>query len=181
MPGYFMLSTAVTVGNLSAGFLALVLATEGRFTQTALLVLLAAGFDSVDGPIARRAPAHGDFGVNLDSLADLVSFGAVPALALYLGTLDGMPVLGPIVCLAFLVCGAFRLARFPLVKDPDCFLGLPIPPAGLLVVTLVAVGTAPVLAIVTVVLVAALMVSEIQFPKLFSGRRLKELLHRQLP
>lgn len=180
MRAFVMLSTIVTSGNLVAGWLAVLLATQGRFPETALLVILAVGLDSLDGPLARRGTREDAFGANLDSLADLVSFGVVPALALYLSTLHTLSIIGVAGCLAFLLCGAWRLARFPLVYSPDFFVGLPIPPAGLLAALLAASEPPPVLALLTVLLLGTLMVSELPFPKpSATPRHLRRLLHKQ--
>lgn len=160
------LPTLATFANLSAGFGALLFAVGHSFGAAAALVGVAAAFDTVDGAIARRKNADGEFGRNLDSLADLVSFGAAPALALYLGPLSALPEAGAAVCLFYLVCGAFRLARFPLVAGPGCFVGLPIPPAGVLVALLAAAEVSAMLAVAAAVSLGALMVSTLRFPTL---------------
>jgi CDP-diacylglycerol---serine O-phosphatidyltransferase len=171
------LPNIATCGNLISGFLALLMVTQGNYNQAVLLVALAAGFDLLDGAIARRCSTAGDFGCNLDSLADLVSFGVVPAFALYMSQLYTLDGIGIAVCLAFLVAGAVRLARFPLVRDPDHFLGLPIPPAGLAVASLAALVPPVGLSLFSALALAALMVSRRPFPKLSSpgGRRVRRL------
>lgn len=158
------LPMALTCGNLAAGFVALALAAQGMFVQAAALVALAATLDLLDGAAARLCSTEGEFGSNLDSLADVVSFGAAPALALYLSTLQDLPYAGLAVCAGFLICGAARLARFPLVKQEDCFLGLPIPPAGLALVLLAAAGAPLALALAATLTLGAMMVSRIPFP-----------------
>ncbi len=160
------LPTLATLGNLSAGFAALLLALQHDFGLAAALVGVAALFDAVDGAVARLKNCEGEFGRNLDSLADLVSFGAAPALALYLGPFDALNGAGSAVCLCYLACGAFRLARFPLVSNASCFVGLPVPPAGVFVSLLVAVGVSPVPAAAAAVSLGALMVSTLRFPTL---------------
>lgn len=159
-----ILPSVLTLGNLVAGFAALPLAAQGLFLEAAFLVALAAGLDLLDGKLARLCSAEGEFGSNLDSLADMVSFGAAPAFALYLSTLQDLPYVGLAVCAGFLICGAARLARFPLVKREDCYLGLPIPPAGLALALLAAAGTPPALALAATLVLGALMVSRIPFP-----------------
>ena len=154
----------LTFGNLAAGFAAIPLAAQGLFVEAAVLVALAAGLDLFDGTLARLFSAEGEFGRNLDSLADVVSFGAAPAFALYLSTLQGLTYAGATVCAVFLACGAARLARFPLVKREDCYLGLPIPPAGLALALLAAAGIPPALALAAALALGALMVSRIPFP-----------------
>src|SRR3712207_9439439 len=90
----------------------------------------------LDGAAARRAGNENAFGTNLDSLADVVSFGAAPALALYMSSLYVVPVVGVAACLLFFLCGAWRLARFSTCKNPLYFVGCPIPGAGVLVAVL---------------------------------------------
>jgi CDP-diacylglycerol---serine O-phosphatidyltransferase len=161
----------VTSGSLIAGFVALVLAAQADYGWAAGLVVLAAGFDALDGVIARRGPGEGAFGSKLDSLADLVSFGAVPALTLYLALLNDLKVVGIAACLGFILCGAWRLARFPLVSNPHFFVGLPIPPAGVTAALIAAWGPPPVFALVITVALTLLMVSTLEFPTLSSIRR----------
>lgn len=165
MREFVTLPNAVTSGNLAAGFLAL-LVTPHHLLQAALLVALAAVFDVLDGVLARRSDRESAFGTNLDSLADLVSFGMVPALAMYVGLLDALPVVGFLACLGFLLCGAWRLARFPLVKSARGFVGLPIPPAAIAVMLLVLWGPSPVVALLATAGLSALMVSTLPFPTL---------------
>ena len=156
-----------TCGNLASGFLALLFAASGDFVLAAGFVLAAAVLDLLDGAIARNGCRKGDelseFGKNLDSLADVVSFGAAPAFAAYAAVLEVRPVVGLAGCLAFFVCGALRLARFPLVGRPDRFVGLPIPPAGLFVAALAAIGP-PLPMLAALAATSALMVSTVPFP-----------------
>lgn len=159
------LPTLITCGNLSAGFLAVLLAFQGRFFQTAALVLVAAGLDLLDGAVARGSASDGEFGGNLDSLADLVSFGVAPAIALYMSSLHALPVAGVAVCLFYVVCGALRLARFPLVKNREHFVGLPIPPAGVVLAGLAALGLSWPLVLVVVIAFSVLIIGETIFPK----------------
>ena len=159
-----LLPSVLTGGNLAAGFVALSFVAGGLFLEAALLVALAAGLDLVDGALARLCSAEGEFGRNLDSLADIVSFGAAPAFALYLSTLQGLPYVGLVGCASFLACGAARLARFPLVKREDRYLGLPIPPAGLALALLAAVGPPPAVALAAALALGVLMVSRLPFP-----------------
>ena len=158
------LPSVLTVGNLTAGFAALPLAARGLFLEAVFLVALAAGLDLLDGALARLCSAEGEFGGNLDSLADVVSFGAAPAFVLYLSTLQDLAYVGLAVCAGFLACGAARLARFPLIKREGCYLGLPIPPAGLALALIAAAGTPPVVAAAAALALGALMVSRIPFP-----------------
>ena len=157
-----------TCGNLASGFMAVLFAASGDFVLAAASVLAAAALDLLDGAIARstceKDDALSEFGKNLDSLADVVSFGAAPAFAAYAAVMHALPVAGVAGCLAFFVCGALRLARFPLVGNPDRFVGLPIPPAGLFVAALAAIGPPPLLVLAALAATSALMVSTVPFP-----------------
>ena len=173
------LPSVLTIGNLAAGFAALPLAARGFFLEAAFLVALAAGLDLLDGALARLCSAEGEFGGNLDSLSDVVSFGAAPAFALYLSTLQDLPYVGLAVCAVFLACGAARLARFPLVKREDCYVGLPIPPAGLALALIAAAGIPPVGAAATTLALGALMVGRIPFPSVAAMLKLCKKVIRQ--
>ncbi|MDQ1633283.1 MAG: CDP-diacylglycerol---serine O-phosphatidyltransferase [Frankiaceae bacterium] len=155
----------MTSGNLAAGFLALV-AVSHDIRIALVLVISAAVFDSLDGFIARRTGAEGTFGANLDSLSDLVSFGVVPAMALYYGKVDQLPVIGLFGALAFVLCGGWRLARFPLVKTSHSFVGLPIPPTGIAAIALALWAPSPLIALVAAAALSALMISAVPFPTL---------------
>lgn len=167
----------LTSGNLVAGFLALILAARGEFVWAAGLIGVAATFDSVDGIVARHTRAESVFGSRLDSLADLVSFGAAPALILYTGSLHELPVLGLAASMAFVLGGAWRLARFSLLEDRHYFVGFPIPPAAVISIVLVVVpAPAPLVCVVTALL-AGLMVSTVPVPtfaQLLAGLRRPE-------
>jgi CDP-diacylglycerol--serine O-phosphatidyltransferase len=129
-------------------------------------VVLAAVLDLLDGPLARRLSCCGPFGSQLDSLADLIAFGVAPAYMLYLSVLNDVPVLGAAACLAFVLCGAWRLARFPLVQEPNRFVGLPIPPAGVTAAILAVLAPAAGLALAATVALMVLMVGVTPFPTL---------------
>jgi CDP-diacylglycerol--serine O-phosphatidyltransferase len=126
------LPNALTLLNLALGGGALVCAVEGGFLWAALLILLAGISDTLDGRIARRLAMTSEMGKELDSLADLVSFGVAPAMLLYLQVLA--PAYGSavayLVALAFMLCGAFRLARFNVLNISEYFVGVPITLAG---------------------------------------------------
>ncbi|MGI9049123.1 MAG: CDP-diacylglycerol--serine O-phosphatidyltransferase [Rubrobacteraceae bacterium] len=159
------LPTLITCANLAAGFLAVLLAVQGRFIQAAILILVAAGLDLLDGAVARASDTDVEFGINLDSLADLVSFGVAPAVVLYLSSLYALPVIGVAVCLFYVTCGTLRLARFPLVKSPEYFIGLPIPPAGVVLAGLALLDPPQAFVLVSVLFLGLLMISEVPFPK----------------
>jgi CDP-diacylglycerol--serine O-phosphatidyltransferase len=135
----FTIANALTTASLAAGFAALLVTVEtgsapsaGRLRIVVALICVAAILDAVDGPIARRRRTAGAFGCNLDSLADVVSFGAVPAVALYAAQLSRFSVIGALVSAAFCTCAAWRLARFPLCKRSGSFVGCPVPAAAVI-------------------------------------------------
>lgn len=122
-----------TALNLITGFLVILFASDGRFDLAVILIFVAAFFDALDGFIARWLKTSSPFGLEIDSLADVVSFGVAPAYLIYKTHFFGYGVWGIVVAAIFLICGAFRLARFNIfLKDldnkPD-FQGLPIPVA----------------------------------------------------
>jgi CDP-diacylglycerol--serine O-phosphatidyltransferase len=127
------LPNAVTGLNLTSGLGAIYAATHGGFTLAVGLIILAAVFDMLDGRVARAVKADGPLGLQLDSLADVVSFGAAPALLAFEAALHGAGLGGAALAAAFAFAGAYRLARFNLgVAKPepaleDSFTGLPIP------------------------------------------------------
>ncbi len=171
------LPSIVTSGSLSAGFLAL-LAIQTSLLLAAYLVVLAAVLGSLDGMVVHRSPTSDPFAANLDSLADLISFGVVPALALYEGSLHTLPILGLAACVGFLLCGAWHLARFRLATNPRRIVGLPLPPAGVAVMLLVALGPPQVWVLLIASLLAGLMISEMPFPKLSPIRCVRTLFNK---
>lgn len=164
------LPSLITCGNLTAGFLAL-LVIRDHLVLAAALIVLAAVLDYLDGRVARMNAGESDFGANLDSLADLVSFGVVPAMAMFLASLQELPVVGLVGAIGYLVCGAWRLARFPLLKNRHCFIGLPIPLAGVALMLLAPWSPPPWPTLLTTAVLSALMVSTVRFPTLGSACR----------
>lgn len=169
MRSQFNPANAATTGSLAAAFAALVLAAEGKLVGALIAVAVAAVLDSIDGPIARRMPSDGGFGAQLDSLADHAAFGMAPALMIHQATLHSVPVAGPAACLLFVLAGAWRLARFSSAADDRLqFVGLPLPPAGLIAASAAAIALAPALALALLLIAALLMVSAMPFPT-FAG------------
>jgi CDP-diacylglycerol--serine O-phosphatidyltransferase len=119
-----------TVLNVVSGFLSIVNASEGEIHMAAWFIIMAGIFDSLDGVMARITKSSSQFGVELDSLADVVSFGAAPSYLVYQAHLHSLNTLGLIISAMPLVLGAIRLARFNVQLvgfDKDYFKGLPIP------------------------------------------------------
>ena len=122
----------VTSGNLLCGLFSVMLAIEGRFVPAAWLIFFATIFDGLDGKVARSLGGGSQFGLEFDSLADLVSFGVAPGLLFYLASLRGFGgIFGAVAACFFVLCVALRLARFNVVHVPGPFQGLPSPAGGL--------------------------------------------------
>ena len=164
MTQYVNAANLITSTSLALGFVALALAADGHMGAAAVLIVCAAGLDALDGVVARRLSLSGRFGCNLDSLTDMVVFGAAPAFMLHRGPLDAVPVLGAAACVLFVLAGAWRLARFPLVENRRYWVGLPIPAAGLVATGAAAFGVPAVPVLAMTVVAAVLMVSEITIP-----------------
>jgi len=130
-----------TIGNLGLGVIAIILAFNNETNSSntaALLVIIAMLLDGLDGRVARALNAQSEFGKELDSLSDVISFGVAPAFIMYQAAFQGIsPALAWIVTAIFPICGALRLARFNVIDGiPGYFIGLPIPAAGGVLATL---------------------------------------------
>ena len=135
-----ILPTIFTLLNLFLGWLAIVRAFDGRPAQGALFVILAAVLDKLDGYVARAMDTSSEFGRELDSLADVVSFGVAPAMIAISWGLAPLHRVGAAAAFVFTACGALRLARFnilPPATDKRWFVGLPIPMAAAVPMTLI--------------------------------------------
>lgn len=139
----YILPNLVTSGNLFFGFFAIIKSLQGNFYVAAIAILLAAVFDMADGRVARLTGGTSEFGVQYDSLCDLVSFGVAPAFLMYQGGLSTLGRLGWIICFVYLACGALRLARFNVQSSigqaSGDFTGLPIPMAAAVIACFVSV------------------------------------------
>ncbi len=166
MRQFVNLANVATSASLVAGVVALMLVAEDRLGEAFAAVAVAAVLDSVDGYLARRSGSCGPFGCQLDSLADIVAFGVAPALLLYQGPMGSVPVLGPATCVAFVLAGSWRLARFAVLQDSHRFTGLPIPPAGLIASAAAVFALPPELAVGVTLTLVLLMVSAVPFPTL---------------
>ena len=130
--GAYLLPSLFTIGNMLLGFYAVVLGLRQEFQIAALLVFSAAILDTLDGRIARMTGTESEFGKEYDSLADVVTFGAVPALLTYLWGLRPFDRDAWLIPLFYMVCAATRLARFNVqtkIVDSRYFVGLPVPAA----------------------------------------------------
>lgn len=164
-----------TAGNMACGFSAVPLAFNGHSHWAAVLMTVAIFMDVADGAVARLVGATSPFGVQLDSLADLISFGLAPAVLVYTWVLPEWPVVAWVAAYFWLACAAFRLARFNFTVDPHAdkryFIGMPSPGAAAVVIATVfaldlpedKVGPSILLPAVISVVPAVLMVSTVRF------------------
>lgn len=173
--GIYIIPNLFTSGNLFCGVFSIIAVFNAEYVMAAIAILAASIFDSLDGKLARLTKTTSRFGVEYDSLADLVSFGVAPGLLIYSWALSGYGRLGWVAVFLFIVCGALRLARFNVqVSGPESsdFVGLPIPAAASLIATLVMLDSyilhfgkeiRPVLTLAVTYLLAFLMVSNIRY------------------
>ena len=138
----YLLPNILTLGGLCLGISSIKFSIDGNFNLAVTLILLAAILDALDGRVARLIKGTSEFGKELDSLTDFVSFGIAPVLILYFWELNSYGKLGWAIALIFSVCCVLRLARFNLTKiDHDqewknnFFEGVPSPAGGLLILT----------------------------------------------
>jgi CDP-diacylglycerol--serine O-phosphatidyltransferase len=134
--GIYLLPNAFTTANLFCGFFAIVMAMNLKFDFAAVAIFAAMLLDSVDGRVARLTNTQSEFGAQYDSLSDMLSFGAAPALVVYEWSLRGMGKLGWLAAFVYCAGAALRLARFNTnigVVDKRYFQGLPSPAAAALV------------------------------------------------
>ena len=138
--GVYILPNLLTTASLFCGFLGIKYATDGQFESCALAILVSCLFDGLDGKVARLTGTCSAFGVEYDSLADLVAFGVTPAIMTYQWHLYHFGRLGFMASFLLVACGALRLARFNVqAKNPNkkFFVGLPIPATASTLATLV--------------------------------------------
>ncbi|WP_018923668.1 CDP-diacylglycerol--serine O-phosphatidyltransferase [Salsuginibacillus kocurii] len=123
-------ANALTILNLGLGALAIFYTFHHQIGLAILLITLAAVFDRLDGIVARKLDIVSDFGKQLDSLCDLISFGMAPAILVYMTALYEFGISGVFFGVLFIACGAIRLAKFNLMEENGYFIGLPITAAG---------------------------------------------------
>ncbi|MEW6409306.1 MAG: CDP-diacylglycerol--serine O-phosphatidyltransferase [Nitrospirota bacterium] len=138
--GIYILPSFLTIISLFCGFYAIVSAIKGNFESSAWAIMVASLFDMLDGWVARATHSTTRFGIELDSLSDVVAFGVAPAMLAYMWALIPFGRFGWAAAFLFVVCGALRLARFNIQmgsSESKHFTGLPIPAAAITVATLV--------------------------------------------
>lgn len=183
-----------TMGNMLMGFISILFSAKyvsvygnhDYLVIAGVLIFIGAIFDACDGAIARALNVESEIGMQLDSLADAVSYGIAPGVLAYQAYLNKLPeiygvCIGILVAAIFPVCAIYRLARFNCEEGGQGFTGLPSPPAGIIVAIVPALYSVDVMFfdnlyfevniyayIVFYVIIALLMVSEIDYSKLFS-------------
>jgi CDP-diacylglycerol---serine O-phosphatidyltransferase len=187
--GLSIVPSLFTVGNIFCGYYAIISTLRGNYDYAAIAIGVGALLDAMDGRIARLTHTDSDFGIQLDSIADVITFGVAPAMLGFnwgLNSIAGIESniakhviqLGWLATFAFLVCGALRLARFNIQtkKPPESgsrryFVGLPIPMAASLIAAVVHFAKIPVLSVgsallwsLLILLVAFLMISTVRYP-----------------
>lgn len=189
--GIYIVPNLFTTANLFSGFFGIVNAINGDYLMAAYAILASCVFDILDGKVARFTRATSRFGVEYDSLADLVSFGVAPGLLMYLWTLRPYGRIGWLAAFVFMACGALRLARFNVQTgtiSSKYFVGLPIPGgAGMIATTVIFLSkwhpapfssAANITLLVTTYLLGFLMVSTFPFN---SFKDLESMKSKPLP
>src|SRR6267378_2689350 len=164
--GAYLIPSLFTTGNLLCGYIAIVRSVQGEFEWAAIAVFIAALLDRVDGWVARLTGTTSDFGVQFDSLADVISFGTAPALLAYLWALSALPKPWSLAPFLYLATSAARLARFNIQapgQDKRYFVGLPTPAAACAIAASVFYDPARVADPITGSLVMILMVSKVRY------------------
>jgi CDP-diacylglycerol--serine O-phosphatidyltransferase len=143
----FVLPNLFTVSSIFCGVYSITLCTGDtsygdQFFRAAIAIFFGNFFDAFDGRVARMTKTQSEFGVELDSLADVITFGVAPGILVYKWALSGLGTMGMVICAIYTACGAIRLARFNVLAHSETsvqryFVGLPIPLAAGMVVSLV--------------------------------------------
>jgi len=172
-----LIPNAVTLANIALGFLGMVAAARGQFERSVVFLFAAALCDLADGKLARALDATSKFGMELDSLSDMVSFGIAPAVLVYLAVLQSLGPVGLAIAMVYPLCGAIRLARYN--SDASgigkvTFLGCPIPIAASYLWSMVLVrdGLSTWMIAAGTLVMAGAMVSTLKVPKFRKGEGL---------
>ena len=127
--GVYLLPNLITTGALFSGFYAIVAAMSGSLESAAIAVVIAGFLDGLDGRIARLTNTQSEFGVQYDSLSDMVAFGVAPAVLMFSWVLSDLGKIGWMIAFLYMACAALRLARFNTAPDNKVFFGLASPAA----------------------------------------------------
>jgi len=172
--GIYILPSLFTTAGLFSGFYAIIVSIQGKYEAASIAIIIAGVLDALDGRIARLTRTNSHFGIEYDSLSDLVAFGVAPAVLAFQWALRPFGRLGWVAASMYVICGALRLARFNVqkgVEDPNYFKGLPIPVAAFFVASGFLFTSSfgdfsrgiPLLAIILIYILSFLMVSRIRY------------------
>ncbi|MDR0579512.1 MAG: CDP-diacylglycerol--serine O-phosphatidyltransferase [Campylobacteraceae bacterium] len=134
----YLLPNLFTAASAFLGVASIVAASQDNFSRSAFYIILALICDGLDGRVARLTKTTSKFGVEFDSLADVIAFGAAPAMFFYFSVGEDYGRVGVLLAAIYVIFGAIRLARFNVMSpssEPSVFIGLPIPTAAILVIT----------------------------------------------
>ena len=162
-------ANGITLLNLIFGSLSIMATINANYKLAAVFILAAVIMDFMDGRVARKLDTISDFGKELDSLCDLVSFGVAPAILLFAQLIGGInSALSLLAVLLFIACGAWRLARFNILNISEHFVGIPITMAGALlaVVSLLGDYISMFLILIIMTVLSVLMVSNLRIKKI---------------
>lgn len=170
----FILPNLFTAASIFSGIFSMVSAINGNFEKAAWLIMLSLIFDGLDGRVARLTNTCSKFGVEFDSLADMVAFGVAPAILIYMFVGFEFGRFGIVASALFVIFGAIRLARFNVMtatSEPSVFIGVPIPTAAVFMSLLVLLFNKysfhqdyGVVIMFLAILVSILMISNIRYP-----------------
>ncbi len=170
----YLIPNLFTSFSLISGLIALNLIIDGKYHQAAWFIALAMIIDGLDGKLARMLKASSNFGALYDTLSDFVVFGIVPAVMIFRASLITINLFGILATLFYVFCGAYRLIRYTVTKDKNIltttFLGLPIPAAAGIIVTLTLINDYlwdffeyPILIALITLFISILMISRIRY------------------
>lgn len=171
----YLLPNMITTLSMFLGFLSITWAVQGQYEPACLAILVSAIMDGLDGKVARMTNSTSEFGVQYDSLSDLVAFGIAPAMLAWQWQLSALGRVGVAAAFAYAACGALRLARFNVstsAAGKRFFIGLPIPAGGCTVVCFVFFASLfaeslhsllPYMTLALTVIVGVLMVSKVRY------------------
>jgi CDP-diacylglycerol--serine O-phosphatidyltransferase len=134
--GIYILPNSLTLCGMFAGFYAMIAVLSGNYVHASWAIIIAGLFDGIDGWVARLTGSTTKFGIELDSLSDVIAFGVSPSILLYKWTLSSFGRPGAAAAFLFVACGALRLARYNVQMDSEekkHFTGMPIPAAAFIV------------------------------------------------
>lgn len=174
MEHFISIPDLISLSNMSSGFLSIICAINNNLTLSALFIILAMFFDSIDGWTARKIGRKDNFGFgkNIDSLSDIISFGVAPAILFYMINSHinpGLFIPTIIIGLFMVICGVLRLTRYNITSDKidfKGFIGFPIPGIGFILSTFYLSGLYNIyVGMVLMIIVSLLMISNVKYPK----------------